>query len=120
MVIERKICPDVVGDTINEFINTLDEIGYFTSPEIPEGYSENCKSHVWNVVSDIFIPQFLNGEDLFLAEGDLEMILHKGIVYSCLDSLVDDGSVDTIENEEGENVFWLTKKGEENVLKYLS
>ena len=52
---------------------------------------------------------FLNGEELLFNESEFEEMLQKSIIASCLDSLLDQNLIDTIEDEHGENVFWLKK-----------
>lgn len=107
---ERKSFPEPVEETLDLLVKELSSLGFFTDPNIPEGYENSCEVHLRNYAGDELMKSFLNGEDLLIDENEFEPILHKAIIGSCLDSLLDDNLIDTIENENGENVFWVKNK----------
>jgi hypothetical protein len=110
---EKMVFPQSVEDYLTELINAIDGLDFFKSPEIPEGYENNAKVHFWNLSGEFVLNKFIDGNDLLLNDVELEDSLNRSIIGACLDSLLDQGMINTIENEEGENVFWITDKGKE-------
>jgi hypothetical protein len=107
---ERIIFPKPVENTLDLLINELKGLDFFNDPNIPEGYEEECEVHLRNYAGEQLLLCFIEGEELLLDEREFESILQKAIIGCCLDSLLDDDLIDTIQNENGENVFWSKKK----------
>lgn len=118
--LEKKVCPQPVQDQINLLTFDLEESGFFISKEIPEGYHENAKIHLWNIVADILIKKFIDGDPLYIAdsEDELNRLLTRVCVYTCMDSMVDKGLLNSFDDENGEEQFFLTEKGKE-VIKHI-
>lgn len=112
---EKMICPPSVETILIEFIDDIERAGFFSDPEIPEGYTEPCKLHLWNIAGKALTDKFIAGDMLLFNDTELMDILSRTIVYTCLDSLFDKGLVDSIENENGENMFWITEKGKNEI-----
>jgi hypothetical protein len=106
---ERIIFPEPVEDTLDLLINELKGLDFFNDPNIPEGYGESCEVHLRNYAGEQLLQCFINGEELLFDEREFEVILQKAIIGCCLDSLLDNDLIDTIQNENGENVFWAKK-----------
>ena len=106
---ERMNFPQPVEDVIDTVVQELTNLGFFSDPNIPEGYTSNCEIHLRNYTGEVLMKSFLNGEELLFNESEFEEMLQKSIIASCLDSLLDQNLIDTIEDEHGENVFWLKK-----------
>jgi hypothetical protein len=113
MVSEKIICPQEVEHILVEFIDDIEKAEFFDGPEIPEGYTDVCKTHLWNIAGKSLIDKFIAGDMLLFDDTELTDILNKTIIYTCIDSLMDEGLVDSIENEHGENMFWITDKGKD-------
>lgn len=109
--LERKCCPDSVRDVINDYISSVEESGFFISPEIPQGYEENGKIYLWNLLVDNLIKKFIDGDDLILTLNEFEVVLTRTCVYTMMDRMVDKGFLDTFENENGEEMFFITEEG---------
>jgi hypothetical protein len=61
--------------------------------------------------SEKIMQKFLNGEDFLLEESEMEEIVHYAAVDSVLNSLKKKNLVDSVEDESGEDIFFLTKQG---------
>lgn len=105
--------PDSVRERVEEFVNVTKTIGFFDDPlDIPEGYKENGEIHLWNNAAEHYLSNFISGnEDKLLTEDQALEILNKTIINTNLDSLMDQGLIDGIENEDGEMVYWATDEG---------
>jgi hypothetical protein len=119
MVTEKMILPQDVELRTNEIIDAITETGFFDCPDIPKGYEDNARLHLYNSIGGKLLEQFLNGgEDVLLvSESEFEQILSYALIQTCLDSLLDEKLIDTIENEHGENVYWLTSDGKNRAKK---
>ena len=71
-----------------------------------------------SVINEYMLPKFLGGEDLVLTVKDaLQLIVDLKVKVS-IASLKERGLVDTIEDEKGETVIFLTKEGKD-ISKHL-
>ena len=121
MVTEKMILPQDVELRTIEIIDAIGESGFFDCPDIPTGYEDNARTHLYNSIGGKLLEQFLNGEDdaLLISESEFEQLLSHALIQTCLDSLLDDKLIDTIENEHGENVYWLTSDGKDRAKKLI-
>jgi len=75
--------------------------------------AEFCKLCGMEVINRYLLPKFLNGEDLLIDEDDVNKLFSMCIGNISIESLKEKGLIDTIEDEKGEEVIFLTKKGKE-------
>jgi hypothetical protein len=106
---ERIIFPEPVENTLDLLVNHLKGLDFFNDPNIPEGYEGNCEVHLRNYAGEQLLLCFIEGEELLFDEKEFESILQKAIIGCCLDSLLDNNLIDTIQDENGENIFWSKK-----------
>lgn len=116
MVEYKRIFPEPIVEVINRVFNILEnnsEAGnFFTSPDIAKGYEDIARVSLYNLIGDYLLPKFIAGEELIFesVEAFDELIKHC-IVEVTLQSLMDIGLVNSFEDEDGEDKFFLTKEG---------
>jgi len=69
------------------------------------------KQNAIQVICEFMLPKFLDDGDFLLTEEDVLDLYRKCLVDLSLSSLKEKGLLDGIENETGEEVFFLTEKG---------
>ena len=97
-----KMYPVAVQNRAKQLVNDIAEI--LVEEDISE--SEMTKSF-----SSRLLPYFLAGKELSLSANEIEDALDEAILASTYNSLVSKGLMDCVENEEGENVYFLTELG---------
>lgn len=110
---EEKIFPDTINEVIGDVIEllTTDE-NFFTGPDISEGYADEAKIILKNLVGDYMLPKFFIGEELvFDSEDDFEELLRICAIETAMLKLTDNGLVWETEDINGEKVYGLTEKG---------
>ena len=65
------------------------------------------------------LEKFLLGEELLWNDEEINQVLKLSIVHSSLKKLKEKGLVDFIQNEEGEEIIFLTENGRETAQKLL-
>ena len=71
------------------------------------------KSKTMPIINKFMLPKFLNGQDLLLTEDEVKKLFCLLISGISIESLKLKGLVDTIENEKGETIIFLTQEGKE-------
>jgi hypothetical protein len=61
--------------------------------------------------SEKIMQKFLDGEDFSLEESEMEEIIRYAVIDSVLNSLKKKNLVDSVEDESGEDIFFLTGQG---------
>ena len=100
------IYPDAIKTRATEIINALREEGYL------EGIDEQ-RLHV--DFCEYFVPKFIAGEILSIEVNEVEYILNTCDTNQMIDDLIAKGFVDSIENEKGEEVIFITQKGRNEI-----
>ncbi len=122
----KQIYPKPVIEVIDQVMDLLehnpDGINFFTSEDISKGYEDYAKIIMYNLIGDYLLPKFLiGGEDelVFETEEDFDELLKSCIVDVALKHLIDNKLVNYIEDEHGEEVFFLTNEGIEYTEKRI-
>jgi hypothetical protein len=104
--------PEPVKEVCNDVITELREQNFFEENEADEKITFDflCKT---------LLPKFLNGEELLWTDKEMDEYLRRCIVDSVIKSLENKGMVNTIEDENGETVVFMTKEQKENVEERL-
>ena len=117
---EKKTFPEAVTKRVNKNFIALKNSGFFDDKnEFPDKESiELGKINLWNMLGESLLDKYLNNSEFsemrsLIPITEMEKILQHTIIQTNLDMLISDGLVDGIENEHGEMVYWLTKKGKE-------
>lgn len=63
--------------------------------------------------SDIALNKFLSGGEMLWSEEEFESTLRTAFAQTQIENLRDLGLIDSIEDENGEEVVWLTDRGKE-------
>lgn len=110
---ERTYQPLIIEKS-KKIINILEEGEFFIDMEITD------TSYAFNYFCEKLTEKFINGDLNFDDEGlfteeEMDRYLHEIVIGSMLGSLKDKGLIDYIEDENNEEMFFLTKKGREVV-----
>jgi predicted transcriptional regulator len=113
---EKIKFPDKIQEKIELFLEATKQSGLFENEyEIPKGYSQVAQTHLWNMVGEMLISKFISGDDYTLTESQATEVITHTILQTNLDSLMDSGLIDGIENENGEMVYFTTNKGKDTL-----
>jgi len=78
---------------------------------IPHHTSNWCKTISLETINKFLLPKFINGEELLLIEKEIIELYGMCTANLTISSLKEKGLVDTIENQNGEEIIFLTKEG---------
>jgi len=95
--------PQPVQDYVNEIIDSIKED--FDSEFGIEEFRKNC--------SEKILEKFINGEDLVLDEDEMISVLNLTTAETILNNLKRKEIVDSIEDEHGEEIYFLTARGKQ-------
>jgi hypothetical protein len=105
----------IVVKKSTQMLEVLEELDFFTEHEIKN------KQYVFDYFCDVFTEKFINGEindnDIIINEYEFHKYLTEIILISTLQSLKENNLVDSIEDENNEEVFFLTELGKNTVSK---
>jgi len=112
--------PKIVVDKTNEFVDVLNNINFFEENEVQVDFS------IIDLICKKLVKKFIDGQlsddeyvyDYF-SEEEISGLLHEIIVLGTLNSLREKGIIDCIENENNEEMFFLTKEGKKIASKIL-
>ena len=113
--IMSKIYQPIVIERTNEIIETLVETNFFLDYEIE--VTDFAKNHISNMLTE----KFINGdtdltEDEIFTEDEFDSLLREIVAGTILNELKTKGLVNSYEDDNTEEMFFLTEKGKK-VLK---
>lgn len=105
-----KIYQPIVIERTNEIIETLIETNFFDDYEIK--VTDFARNHI----SDNLTEKFINGDtdlsdDEIFTEEEFEKLLREIVAGTILNELKDKGLVNSYEDDNTEELFFLTEKG---------
>jgi len=108
--IMSKIYQPIVIERTKEIIETLIETNFFLDYDI--GVTDFTKNHI----SDMLTEKFINGdtdltEDEIFNEDEFENLLREIVAGTILNELKTKGIVNSYEDDNTEEMFFLTEKG---------
>lgn len=114
-MLEKVSYPEPIKEALEKYILILDNEKFFDDEiEFPPNMQETAKTHLWNLLGNILMPKFIDGSDNYQATADeLNEVIKLTIIQTNLDSLIQDKLVDTLEDENGETIYFVTEKGKE-------
>ena len=109
----KNVYQPIVLDKASQIVEILRETDFFNEYEIED------ESYAMDYFCDKLTTKFINGEldedsiENIFEEGDMEQFLKEIIAGSLLYELQAKGIIDSIEDENNEERFFLTDKGKE-------
>ncbi len=111
--VHYDVYPNSVSELTEKLLEGLEEEGFFEK----EGADYNI---TFKRFADTVFRNWLSGEDLEnISEKEFSQILNLSIIQSDLESLRGRGVLETIENDEGEPMYFLTEKGKGEMEKFI-
>lgn len=109
----NKTYQPIVLTLCDKFTDNLTESGFFAENEIEN--IEPAKIILCDFLTEKFINGYINIDGSVTINDDEEFmgVLSMIVASSTLDSLKEKGMLDSFEDETGEDMFFLTKKGKE-------
>jgi hypothetical protein len=109
--------PEII-EISNVMIETLESDGFFTDFDIES--DSYLRKRLCDELTQKFITSGLDYENGFFSEDEYEKILKEAIAEDTLRSLQRDGMIDSYQDENTEEVFFLTKLGKEELGEFNS
>lgn len=104
----KRIYPKEVKQHTSEIIKVLKEAGFFEEEELTD------TTFTEKYINDILTEKFIAGEPLNLGtEKEIDDHLNKIIGGSICHQLKEQGFLDSYEDEDTKEIFFLTEKGKE-------
>lgn len=114
---KNKVYQPVVIEKANLIIESLDESNFFVENDIKD------KTYSFNLLCEKLTEKFILGElddeNGLFEEEEMNQILTEMIVSTHLENLIKKGLVDSVEDENGEEVFFLTESGKNEAKSIL-
>jgi len=110
MDMDNAIYPPCVEDALLEWQEAFEDPEFLSEQKIHPYFVKQATRDVFGqVLTDIW----LQTGEVHIGEELAETLIKRFIVSAVLLEMKDAGFVDSIENENGEEVFWATAKGKE-------
>jgi len=103
------IWPDAVNDAANNMVEAIQDL---LDPE------ETSEHLLREQLSKHLLEKFIAGETLLLTEEEFERAYAIASVHTTLQRLTEGGFVQSVEDEDGEPVYWLTEQGKIKAEEY--
>lgn len=101
--------PQIVSDYVDGIIGGLEESNFFREHSIKDIYA---RKRFTELLMELYVSDpSLSDEEFFWTEDEFEVILEKIIVGSIIYELKDDGILNSYEDENTDETFFLTEKG---------
>lgn len=102
--------PQIVIDNTNIIINELKSINFFTENEIEDLTFAN--QHLLNFFQERYVDYILKDNDIYdITNDEFNTLLTEIIIGTHLYELKEKGVIDSIKDENENDVFFLTEKG---------
>lgn len=112
---DNKVYQPIVIEKVNIIIDSLDESDFFNENDIKD------KTFAFNIICEKLTEKFILGElengDGIFNEDEFHQLLSEIVATHHLENLKKKGLVNSIENEYGEEVFFLTDLGKDEAKK---
>ena len=96
--------PQAVEQALDLIVDSLEETGFFEQ--------EHCKvQYVREEFGKVLVQQWLGDGEFGITMEQAEHLLNRALICESIENLTKRGLIDTIENENGEEVVYLTEKG---------
>ena len=111
-MLEKTNWPEPVVELTNLAVMAFKAEGLFEEePELLEEWFHEA-------LAEIAFPKFVAGTDMWWSEDEIDNAINRGLAYSITMKLKEEGLMDWIEDENGEQMIFLTEKGKKVGEKY--
>lgn len=107
--------PNTVQEWLNQFYSKLKKDGFFEDQELGLYSEEKVYYHFQETLGDAALQSWLKDGEVTLQGKELTILLFQVVVKTHVEELKNEGTVDSIENENGDEVMWLTQKGKNEI-----
>jgi len=104
--------PQSVNEFVAQVVQSLDESGFLTENDVD-------KESAIKAFGEVVFERWKRGDDLVMSEEDAIKGMQLSIVEFIMKQLMNKNMIDSIEDENGEQVFFLTEKGKDYANKNL-
>lgn len=102
----KKTYPPAVIDYSEALIKKLKEDSFFEMEDINENVFRE-------VANELGLTKFLCNQEIIFDTKEFEKILQVSAIQSTVNNLIAGGIIDSIEDEDGKEIIWLTPLGRE-------
>lgn len=103
--------PNTVQEWLDQLYGKLKKDGFFEDQELGIDSEKNVYHHFQEILGDAALQSWLKEGEVTLEGKELTILLFQVVVKSHVEELKNEGTVDTIEDENGDEVMWITKQG---------
>ena len=105
--------PDTVQKWLDGLYTQLQDDGFFKDHKLGYFSQDNIKLNFYEILGDGALQSWLSEGEVKLEGKELSILLFQVIIKSHLQELKQEGTIDSIENEDGDEIMWLTSKGKD-------
>lgn len=105
--------PESVKDIVTYIMMQLDAHDYLNDEIMNTTTLEK-------LLCELAFEKFMTGEEIEFEIAEIASLLDKAVATTVVDSLIDDGLLNTIEDEDGKEIVFLTQKGKSVVEEAMS
>ena len=107
--------PITVREWLETLYSNLKKEGFFEDQELGLYSEERVQYHFQEILGDAALQSWLKDGEVTLKEKELTILLFQVVVKTHVEELKNEGTVDSIEDENGDEVMWLTEKGKNEI-----
>ena len=96
--------PQSVNEFVAKVVDSLEESGFLKQENID-------RESAIEAFGEIIFEKWMRGDELIMTEEEATKGMQMSVVISAMKNLMNEKLVDTIEDENGEPVYFLTKEG---------
>lgn len=113
---KKRQYPDEVERYLDQLEQALQQQSFYTEgPGI-----DTDRATVRRVFAKVVLKRWLDDGDLYVTDVEFSELMSQCVFESALQLLISKGFVDVIENEDGEEVVFLTKQGRQYTENLIS
>ena len=107
--------PRTVQEWLETLYSNLKKEGFFEDQELGLYSEEKVYNHFQEILGDAALQSWLKEGEVKFEQKQLTMLLFQVVVKTHIEELKNEGTVDYIEDENGDEVMWLTQKGKNEI-----
>lgn len=103
-----KHYPEQVQLVVQKALDTEGLQNFVRDEEVDEGI-------LTDLLCESLFPKYMAGDELVWTEDEVEHIMKMAMVNTVIESLKSNGYLDSIEDENGEEIMWITQKAKDEL-----